>query len=124
MGLPVLSPIELEEFLHQELQQDFSDLGIEIEDFLSDLIKTRHEEEMSFEIFNNNIKKYQINNSDGNLSISSNTTQPQTENITQPPLHTPQKENIQQKDSTPVIVPTSLMEKFATDQETHPTPQK
>jgi hypothetical protein len=37
MGLQVLSPKELEEFLHVEMSQDFSNLGIEIDDFLSDL---------------------------------------------------------------------------------------
>ncbi len=52
MGLPVLSPQEFEEFLYEEMSQDFSDLGIKIEDFLLDLIKTRQEEEKSFQIYN------------------------------------------------------------------------
>jgi hypothetical protein len=63
MGLPILSPMELEEFLCQELAQDFSDLGIEIEDFLSDLTKTRQEEKLSFDAYNNYIKKYHSKNS-------------------------------------------------------------
>jgi hypothetical protein len=38
------------------MSQDFSDLGIDIDDFLADLIKIRQEEEKSFEIYNNCIK--------------------------------------------------------------------
>jgi hypothetical protein len=70
MGLLVLSLMELEEFLHQEMAQNFSDLGIEIEDFLSDLTKTRREEELSFHAYNNYIKKYQFNNSEDNSPIT------------------------------------------------------
>jgi hypothetical protein len=69
MGLLILSPMELEEFLHQEMSQDFSDLGMEIEDFLSDLAKTRQEEKLSFKAYNNYIKKYQINTSEANSSV-------------------------------------------------------
>lgn len=56
-GLPVLSPGEFEEFLVKEMSQDFSNLGIEIEDFLNDLIKIRREEELSFAIFNTYINR-------------------------------------------------------------------
>jgi hypothetical protein len=55
-GLLVLSPREFEVFLREEMSQDFSDLGIDIEDFLADLIKIRYEEEKTFEIYNNYIK--------------------------------------------------------------------
>jgi hypothetical protein len=41
----VLSPPELERFIHEEMAQDFSDLGIDIDDFLADLIKICQEEE-------------------------------------------------------------------------------
>jgi hypothetical protein len=51
-GLPFLSPAEFELFLQEEMSQDFSDLGIEIEDFLADLIKNHLEEEKSFAIYN------------------------------------------------------------------------
>ncbi len=63
MGLFVLSPLEFEAFLHEEMAQDFSDLGIDIEDFLANLIKTHHEEEKSFEIYNNYIKMKSSNSS-------------------------------------------------------------
>jgi hypothetical protein len=70
MGLLHLSPSELVEFLFKEMHQDFSDLGIEIEDFLSDLIKTRHEEEISFAIYNNYINKTQTNTLDAKADSS------------------------------------------------------
>jgi hypothetical protein len=49
MGLSVLNPSEFEEFLHEEMSQDFSNLGIDIDHFLADLIKIRHAETQSFE---------------------------------------------------------------------------
>jgi hypothetical protein len=52
-GLPFLSPSEFEPFLQEEMLQDFTDLGIEIEDFITDLIKNHLEEEKSFAIYNN-----------------------------------------------------------------------
>jgi hypothetical protein len=55
-GLPVLPPQEFEDFLHEEMAQDFSDLGIDIYDFLDDLIKIHNAEKLSFDIYNNNIK--------------------------------------------------------------------
>jgi hypothetical protein len=56
-GLSDISPAELEMFLRQELAQDFSDLGIDIDDFLADLIKIRHAEDIVFGTFNEFIKK-------------------------------------------------------------------
>jgi hypothetical protein len=56
MGLHVLSPKELEEFLYEEMSQDFSDLGIESKDFLADLLKAREENQKSFDIYKNYIK--------------------------------------------------------------------
>ncbi len=56
MGLHVLSPKELVEFLYEEMSQDFSDLGIEIKDFLADLLKAREENQKSFDVYNNYIK--------------------------------------------------------------------
>jgi hypothetical protein len=73
MGLLHLSPSELVEFLFKEMHQDFSDLGIEIKDFLSELIKTHHEEEISFAVYNNYINKNQKNTSDVKASLSSST---------------------------------------------------
>ncbi len=52
MGLEV----EFEEFLHEELSQDFSNLGIDIKDLVADLIKIRHAETQAFQTYNNYIK--------------------------------------------------------------------
>jgi hypothetical protein len=41
----MLTPKEFETFLKQEMPQEFSDLGIEIDDFLDDLIKIKNEEQ-------------------------------------------------------------------------------
>jgi hypothetical protein len=57
-GLKSLSPEELEQFLKQEMTQDFDDLGIEIDDFLEDLIKIRNVEQYSFDIFNKYIQDH------------------------------------------------------------------
>jgi hypothetical protein len=51
-GLNYFSPAEFESFLKQEMPQEFADLGIEIDDFLSDLIKIRNVEQTSFDVFN------------------------------------------------------------------------
>jgi hypothetical protein len=51
-GLNYFSPAEFESFLKQEMPQEFADLGIEIDDFLSDLIKIRNVEQSSFNVFN------------------------------------------------------------------------
>jgi hypothetical protein len=100
------------------MHQDFSDLGIEIE--------THQEEEMSFAIYNNYIKKYQIHNLDGNSSISSSTTTPLSpQNITASPstkpITSPPSENSRTPDKKPSanlaspnkpIPPTNLINKF------------
>jgi hypothetical protein len=44
-GSLMLTPKEFETFLKQEMPQEFSDLGIEIDDFLDDLIKIKNEEQ-------------------------------------------------------------------------------
>jgi hypothetical protein len=118
MGLLVLSPKELEEFLHQEMHRDFSNLGIEIEDFLSDLMKTRQEEDMSFTIYNKYIFKQQTQNAEVYSPISSSPIQPQSENLAKYPLHTPPIENKEKK-----ISPNNLIKKFTTDQESSATSQ-
>jgi hypothetical protein len=123
MGLFVLCPKELEEFLQQEMHQDFSDLGIEIDDFLSDLIKTRQEEDMSFAVYNNYVQKCQKHNLDGNPSITSSPLLPQ--NITNSPDTKPMTNIPLENSSTPdkkpsansatpnrPIPPTNLLKKF------------
>jgi hypothetical protein len=51
-GLTAFSPEELELFLKEEMSQDFDDLDIDIDDFLADLIKIRHAEHKSFDVYN------------------------------------------------------------------------
>jgi hypothetical protein len=71
-----LSPAKLELFLRQEMSQDFGDLGIEIDDFLADLVKIRHAEENSFAIYNKYIQEHlptSQNNATNLSSPSSNT---------------------------------------------------
>ncbi len=57
-GLKSISPAELEQFLKQEMTQDFDDLGIEIDDFLEDLIKIRNVEQYSFDTYNKYIQEH------------------------------------------------------------------
>jgi hypothetical protein len=63
-GLTAFSPEELETFLKEEMSQNFDDLDIHIDDFLADLIKIRHAEQKSFDVYNefikNNKKKPQV----------------------------------------------------------------
>jgi hypothetical protein len=55
-GLKTFSPDELELFLNEEMSQDFADLDIAIDDFLADLIKIRHSEQKSFDVYNELVK--------------------------------------------------------------------
>jgi hypothetical protein len=55
-GLTTFSPEELELFLNKEMSQDFADLDIAIDDFLADLIKIRHSEQKSFDVYNELVK--------------------------------------------------------------------
>jgi hypothetical protein len=57
--------------------QEFSDLGIEIDDFLADLTKIRNVKKMSFEIFNKYIKS-----KSQEKTILSTTTEAQEKTIT------------------------------------------
>jgi hypothetical protein len=59
-GLSVLKPKEFVKFLFSEMSQDFSDLGIDIPDFLDDLIKVRHSENIAFDNYNSYIKNQTI----------------------------------------------------------------
>jgi hypothetical protein len=74
-GLSVLKPKEFVKFLFTEMSQDFSDLGIDIQDFLDDLIKVCHSENLAFDTYNNYIQnqtassKIQLNK----LQANSNT---------------------------------------------------
>jgi hypothetical protein len=54
-GLSVLKPEEFVKFLFSEMSQDFSDLGIDIPDFLDDLIKVHHSENIAFNTYNSYI---------------------------------------------------------------------
>jgi hypothetical protein len=104
MGMNILDPSELEKFLHEEMSQDFSDLGIDIDNFLADLIKIRQEESLAFDIFNNWVKKsgqasnITPTNSNGN---STKETKDTVATTVEPPKPGPT--------TTP---PTNLMRKF------------
>jgi hypothetical protein len=66
------------------MSQDFSDLGIEIEDFLADLTKIRQEELLAFDTFNKWVQKTDqapiTSNIFENSNITSPTTTPKTSN--------------------------------------------
>jgi hypothetical protein len=55
-GLLVMSPREFVKFLFVEMSQDFQDLGIDIPDFLDDLIKIRYAKNQAFDTYNNYIQ--------------------------------------------------------------------
>ncbi len=57
-GMNYFSPAELKSSLKQEMPQEFASLGIEIDDFLSDLIKIRNVEQTSFDVFNQCFKDH------------------------------------------------------------------
>jgi hypothetical protein len=79
MGMDILAPSELENFLHEEMSQDFRDLGIEIEDFLADLTKIRQEESLAFDIFNKWVQKTeQAPKNTPNIDENSSTNAPAT----------------------------------------------
>jgi hypothetical protein len=75
------------------MSQDFSDLGIEIEDFLADLTKIRQEESLAFDTFNKWVQKTdqapKTSNIFENSNIKSPTTTPKTSNTLPQPSITP-----------------------------------
>jgi hypothetical protein len=129
-GLPVLSPSEFELFLQEEMSQDFSDLGIEIDDFFADLITNHLEEEKSFAIYNKFIesqtsKSVQIDpTSDLDRKPS-----PQKTIQTKRNYHTMQSYNstadnkVSSVDASPTLPPENLLKKFVnvTDEPSNPS---
>jgi hypothetical protein len=62
-GLSAFTPEELETFLNEEMSQDFDNLDIHIDVFLGDLIKIRHAEQKSFDVYNEFMKNGKKKNS-------------------------------------------------------------
>jgi hypothetical protein len=98
-GLNYFSPAEFESFLKLEMPQDFDDLGIEIDDFLSDLIKIRNVEQTSFDIFNKFFKDHL----------------PQIKHSTSAPATSSSEKKTAHQDTPDKPTPsTNLLHKFAT----------
>jgi hypothetical protein len=125
-GLKSLSPEELEQFLKQEMNQDFDDLGIEIDDFLEDLIKIRNVEQYSFDIYNKYIQDHSqkiqsptkatpLSSSEKKTAACLDKSSPaiQQKSTVTSTIDRQTTETTSQKTSTPPA-PTNLLHKFVT----------
>jgi hypothetical protein len=118
-GLSVLNPREFVEFLFVEMAQDFKDLGIEIQDFLDDLIKIRHSENIAFDTYNNYIQYQKSNSSRSNLDSISEYIKKENPATTSPDKYKKQSASSSSPNKLP---PTNLLKKFLNVSDTD-TPQ-